>query len=139
MDPGQGPERDSTRPDPRRIADLYLRTMVLTSEPVRLVLSLHESAVVSLDRALESLRVREDPGPHIAKTIQILAELDLFLDFERAAELSTALADVYEHLQSILAGECANPTRAGILEVGNDLRILREAWGEVRRRAHGDG
>ncbi|MBI4617817.1 MAG: flagellar protein FliS [Planctomycetes bacterium] len=138
MDPAEEPERDPARPDPRRIADLYLRTMVLTAEPVRLVLSLYESAIALLDRALESLRVREDPGPHISKAIQILAELDLFLDFERAPELSAALADIYEHLQSILAGECANPTRAGILEVGNDLRILHEAWGEVRRRAHGD-
>ena len=111
-----------------RVAEVYLRTRVLTCPPVQLVLDLYGRAIVCLERAIEEGSTRRGPGADISRAIRILGELDLFLDYQRAPEISAELAEAYEHLQAILAEECIDPSRATLLAVIHDLRVLREAW-----------
>lgn len=116
------------------VADLYLRTRVLTADPVRLVLELYDAAIAALERAVAALDRRQDAGRHVSSAIHILCELDLFLDFQRAPEFSAALADVYEHVQTILAEECSDPSRSALVQCLGYLKTLRDAWRVVRRR-----
>ena len=120
--------RPPLAPVAARVADTYLRTRVLTSPPIQLVLDLYDRTIVCLERALVERSSRRGPGEDISRAIRILGELDLFLDYQRAPEISAELAEAYEHLQAILAEECIEPSRATLLAVIHDLRVLREAW-----------
>ncbi len=117
-----------------RVSDLYLRTRVLTAQPVRLVIELYDAAILSLEKAIRALETGADASAQVTRTIQIVCELDLFLDFQRSPDASRALADVYEHVQTILAEECADPSRATLRQILGWFRKLREVWAVTRRR-----
>lgn len=117
-----------------RVSDLYLRTRVLTAQPLRLVVELYDAAILSLEKGNAALEAGQDASAHVTRVIQIVCELDLFLDFHRSPDVSRALADVYEHVQTILAEECADPSRSTLRQVLGWFRKLREAWAVTRRR-----
>lgn len=108
----------------------YAEGSLLNSDPVRLVISLYEGAIKSVQQARECLKAGDIWGRSrsITRGIQILAELMISLDHEKGGEVSQNLKRLYSYMQSRLLEAHAKKTEEPIAEVEQLLRTLLEGW-----------
>ena len=130
----------ATRPGNHRlslVARSYRRISILTAEPAKIVAELHQEAITRLLRSLD-LSDREGalpaaPGIEIARTLRILGELDLFLDFEQEPQMARNLMNLYADLRERLLPSCRQFDRRAVQETLETLAILHDGWRAVHR------
>ncbi len=115
----------------------YIEDEILTADPVKLVRLLCRGAMEAISDARAKLARGDIRGRSaaITKAIEILGELSRSLDHERGADLSAAMASIYDYAQRrLLAGnhEQADPPLA---EAERVLRPLADAWAELEMAA----
>ena len=115
----------------------YRSTRITTASPVSLVVSLYEGAMRFLREAIAHDAARElgPRGVALSRAHEIITELKVTLDHERAPELSAQLDGLYDFVLDRI-GEAARNGDARLVEPAiNVLSSLHAAWSELARRA----
>jgi len=112
----------------------YRQIATQTAPPGQLVLMLYDGALRFLDLALTGFACT-DPGErnltinnNLQRTLDIIRELNCCLDTNAGGELALTLRDLYDYLERRLLESNFKKKRAGVDEVINHLRELRNAW-----------
>ena len=92
-------------------------------------LELQVSGVPSLDLLIGMLDfcVSATMAQDVSKTMRGLTALEESLDFRDCPELARVFCRLYEHCRRLISEDRFE-------EAQNCLRLLRDAWGEARRR-----
>jgi len=87
----------------------------------------------AVDTARRCLAARDIRGRSaaISKAIEILSELIVSLDRDRAPELSPRLAELYDYMQRRLLAANFEQVEAPLAEVFRLLETLAQAWNQV--------
>lgn len=112
-------------------AHKYVENDVNNKSPVELVRLLYSKAIERLHRAAEYDRAGQLPerNDSIAKTMQIVVELQGSLNLEEGGEIAANLARLYEYMQDRLSNALAAQNSAtAIEEVTRPLNVLYDAW-----------
>lgn len=115
----------------------YAEGSLLNGDPVRLVISLYEGAIKSVQQARQYLKTGDILGRSrsITKAVQILAELMISLDHEKGGEVSQNLKRLYSYMQNRLLEAHAKKAEEPIAEVEQLLTTLLQGWNGVAELA----
>jgi len=111
----------------------YRIEKILSADPLDLVRLLYGGAMEAVDTARRCLAARDIRGRSaaISKAIEILSELIVSLDRDRAPELSPRLAELYDYMQRRLLAANFEQVDAPLAKVFRLLETLAQAWNQV--------
>ncbi|HMF78525.1 MAG TPA: flagellar export chaperone FliS [Bryobacteraceae bacterium] len=111
----------------------YAEGSVLSDQPLRLVVTLHQGAMDATRQALQCLEARDiwGRGKAINKGIAILSELLSSLDEEKGAEIAQNLKRLYLYMQRRLIEAHSRQAAPPLLEVEKLIGTLHEGWCEA--------
>lgn len=114
----------------------YQNTRVTTGSPLEVVVSLYEGAI----RALREATVHHERGEiakrglAMSRAHAIVSELSLTLDHERAPELSSDLARLYDFVLRTISEATMKADPMQLVPAIHVLTQLHSAWVEIARR-----
>ncbi|HVP46994.1 MAG TPA: flagellar export chaperone FliS [Bryobacteraceae bacterium] len=116
-----------------RALEAYRIEKIVAADPIELVRLLYKGAVEAVEAARRCLGARDIRGRSaaISKGFEILGELIVSLDHERAPELSRRLAELYDYMQHRLLAANLEQADAPLAEVLGLLETLAGAWNQV--------
>ena len=115
----------------------YREAAISTANPLQLVVTLYDAAVVSLREARGHLE-RGDIGNRsrsVNKCISVLSELQSSLDRDRGGEIARSLDRLYDYMRRRIFEAHAAQDPKPLLEVETLLATLRSAWEELAQQA----
>jgi len=118
----------------RNAHDTYLEERILSADPVELIHLLYQAAINAVGDARRHLaegQILARAGC-VTKACAILAELNTSLDFERGAELSLRLSQLYDYMHRRLLEANFRQNDELLAEVAGLLATLMEGWDGVR-------
>jgi flagellar protein FliS len=112
------------------VYDSYQEAQVLSASPLELVRLLYRGAIEAIRTARQCLEARDIAGRSqaITKALQIVAELSLSLDRQKAAELSRTLGELYNYIQRLLIDANCRQVDPPLAEAQELMVTLQEAW-----------
>lgn len=118
---------------------IYLAAEATSIPRLKLVRMMYAGAIDSLERAKVKLDAKERPAfvKEVNKAQNIIAELNLALDFEAGGEISKRLDHLYEWMQRRLTPACLEGSKEPIDETIRVLKTLKEGWDGIRDEAEG--
>jgi flagellar protein FliS len=116
-----------------RAQQAYRMEKILAADPIELVRLLYKGAMEAVGTARRCLGARDIRGRSaaISTAFEILGELIVSLDHERAPELSRRLAELYDYMQRRLLAANLEQADAPLTEVLGLLETLAGAWMQV--------
>jgi flagellar protein FliS len=114
----------------------YRENAVLCATPAQRVVMLYDSARRFLRQAAEAMRAGEVELTHnkLRQAEQIVAHLDVVLDYEQGGELSEQLHALYNFCLTHLNRARMSLEADKVEEVSEILGDLRESWVEIAHR-----
>ncbi len=114
--------------------DAYLETRVLSAEPIELVRMLYQGAIGAVEDARRHLAAGEIAARSrsISKAHKIMVELASALDYQRGAQISQRLAQLYDYMERRLIEANLQQSDAPLAEVRGLMATLAEAWEGIR-------
>jgi flagellar protein FliS len=111
----------------------YVEGSVSSQRPVRLVVALYEGALEATRNAARCLERGDIWGRSKAvnKTLAILTELLVSLDYEKGGEISLSLKRLYSYMQTRLLEAHARQAAEPVREVEKLLETLAQGWSEA--------
>ena len=109
--------------------------MVNTSTtPLDLILLLYDSAIYHIQKALFSIKARNDiqKSYHLSKTIAIIEELTASLNLKEGREVAIDLQNLYVRMLRELSIASVKNDMIRVSHVEMLLRELRYAWRQLR-------
>ncbi|MBM3774249.1 MAG: flagellar export chaperone FliS [Acidobacteria bacterium] len=108
----------------------YLESRVLNASPIELIRMLYEAGLDSVRQAREHLNTGDiqSRSDAISKALNILAELNISLNFEAGGEIATRLSGLYLYMQQRLLEASLHQTDEPLAETWNLLSTIAEAW-----------
>ncbi|MBZ5591175.1 MAG: flagellar export chaperone FliS [Acidobacteriia bacterium] len=116
-----------------RAQEAYRTEKILSADPMELVRLLYKGAMGAVEAARLSLAAADIRGRSaaISKAFEILGELTVSLDHDRAPEVSRRLAELYDYMQRRLLAANFEQADAPLAEVLSLLETLAEVWNQV--------
>jgi flagellar protein FliS len=116
----------------------YRKVNVTTSNSVQLIVMCYEGAINNLKIAKQKYNENdfEAKGKAIKKFMEIIAELQCALDFEKGAEVAKNLDAVYNFMTHTIVKADMNKDLAAIDTVINMLSELMSAWETLQKKQH---
>ena len=112
----------------------YRQIATQTAPPGQLVLMLYDGAIRFLECALPGFDCT-DPGErnltinnNLQRAMEIIRELNTCLDTEAGGQFAQTLRNLYDYMDRRLLESNFKKQRAGVDEVVNHLKELRNAW-----------
>ncbi|SHK21030.1 flagellar export chaperone FliS [Thermocrinis minervae] len=122
----------------------YLENMVMTSNPVRLVILLYEKAIACLESALDISRKREQSPEELKEKLEnlgraqeIITVLDSTLDLEKGGEIAKNLREIYQALSNDLVRLSLQDDPETLEKMIKVLWELKSAWEDVEKEHYG--
>lgn len=117
-------------------SNVDLITTVNSASPLQLILLLYDGAIGSLAAAKGHMLDMKfaEKGRLISKAIDIIEGLRSVLDFDKGAEISQNLNDLYEYMKHRLVIANLKNDPEGPTEVMRLLNDLRTAWAKLDER-----
>lgn len=117
----------------------YVSDTVLTASPLELIRILYESALISVEAAIEHLRSGDivARGQAITRAIDSIHELRSSLRSDVQPELTSSLAELYGYMQHRLLHAHARKSEDALQEVSRILKPLYEGWRGVMAQLGG--
>lgn len=111
----------------------YAQESLLSSDPVRLTISLYEGAIRCCEQAKQCIETGDILGRSraINSAIRILSELIVSLDHEKGGEISQRLKTLYAYMQAKLVEAHAKQAREPITEVADLLKTILAGWQQL--------
>jgi flagellar secretion chaperone FliS len=111
----------------------YLESRVLTASPLQLVHLAYEAAIDAIAHARVHLTEKRifERSDAITKAQQIVAQLQLSLDYDKGGELSRRLGQLYDYMQRQLSEANFKQIDEPLAQVKCLLETLDEAWKEI--------
>jgi len=113
------------------------QTSVVDVDRHQLIQLLFDGAVERINMAKSRIQAKDFEGKNklINRTIEIIAGLRSFLDFEKGGEISQNLSDLYSYCEHrLLQANMKNDLEA-LDEVANHIKTVREGWTGIRQEA----
>ena len=113
------------------------QTSVVDVDRHQLIQLLFDGAVERINMAKSKIQAKDFEGKNklINRTIEIVAGLRGFLDFEKGGELSQNLSDLYVYCEHrLLQANMKNDIDA-LDEVASHIKPVREGWVGIRQEA----
>lgn len=115
----------------------YRQVATQTASPGNLVLMLFEGAIGFLEKGLRGFDL-EDPlefnltiNNNIIRAQAIINELSLSLNLRDGGEIAIHLRRLYGYMDRRLQESNVSKEKAGIVDVIDRLRILRDTWAQM--------
>lgn len=115
----------------------YRQVATQTASPGNLVLMLFEGAIGFLEKGLRGFDL-EDPlefnltiNNNIIRAQAIINELSLSLNLRDGGEIAIHLRRLYGYMDRRLQESNVSKEKAGIVDVVDRLRILRDTWAQM--------
>ncbi len=115
----------------------YRQVATQTASPGNLVLMLFEGAIGFLEKGLRGFEL-EDPlefnltiNNNIIRAQAIINELSLSLNLRDGGEIAIHLRRLYGYMDRRLQESNVSKEKAGIVDVLDRLRILRDTWAQM--------
>ncbi len=115
----------------------YRQVATQTASPGNLVLMLFEGAIGFLEKGLRGFDL-EDPlefnltiNNNIIRAQAIINELSLSLSLRDGGEIAIHLRRLYGYMDRRLQESNVSKEKAGIVDVVDRLRILRDTWAQM--------
>ncbi len=108
----------------------YVTQRVQTASPLELIRILYETALQSVDEAVQALQAGDilKRGQAVTKTIGILSELQISLRYDVQKEYCSTLAGLYSYMQSQLIRAHSEQSESPLLEISRLLHTLLDGW-----------
>ena len=108
----------------------YAQESLLSSDPVRLTISLYEGAIRCCEQAKQCIETGDILGRSraINSATRILSELIVSLDLEKGGEISERLKALYAYMQGRLTEAHAKQAHEPITEVADLLKTILAGW-----------
>ena len=113
------------------------QTSVVDVDRHQLIQLLFDGAVERINMAKAKIQAKDFEGKNklINRTIEIVAGLRGFLDFEKGGEISQNLSDLYSYCEHrLLQANMTNDLEA-LDEVASHIKTVREGWSGIRQEA----
>jgi len=113
------------------------QTSVVDVDRHQLIQLLFDGAVERINMAKSRIQANDFEGKNklINRTIEIIAGLRGFLDFEKGGDISKNLSDLYSYCEHrLLQANIRNDIEA-LDEVANHIKTVREGWSGIRQEA----
>jgi flagellar protein FliS len=113
------------------------QTSVVDVDRHQLIQLLFDGAVERINMAKARIQANDFEGKNklINRTIEIIAGLRGFLDFEKGGDISKNLSDLYVYCEHrLLQANIRNDIEA-LDEVANHIKTVREGWSGIRQEA----
>jgi flagellar protein FliS len=116
-------------------ARAYQQNSAFGAGPVHLIVLLYDAALRSLHRAVQAIEAHdiEKRTRALNHVLEITAELQGSLDFERGGEVARNLSGFYAAVQRQVLDASVRNSRATVETLIAEFTSLREAWAEVDR------
>lgn len=103
------------------------------ADPQKLILLMMDGALESMTRARGHLERGEIPqkADALSKAVTLVDSLRAFLDHEQGGELAASLEQLYDYLVRRLTAANAGNRDELIIESGELLRSIRDAWAQM--------
>ena len=113
----------------------YANNRILTASPAELTLMLYEGAIKFCNIAIMAIENKDIEKAHtnIMKAQRIIEEFQLTLDFKY--EIANDFNNVYNYLMQRLREANLTKDKEILEEVNTHLRVMRDTWKEVMKRA----
>ena len=119
----------------------YRQVATQTASPGNLVLMLFEGAIGFLEKGLRGFDL-EDPlefnltiNNNIIRAQAIINELSLSLNLRDGGEIAIHLRRLYGYMDRRLQESNVSKEKAGIVDVVDRLRILRDTWAQMLQQS----
>ncbi|MBI5741903.1 MAG: flagellar export chaperone FliS [Nitrospirae bacterium] len=111
----------------------YRKTVLTTTDRVRIILMLYEGASNHLKIAMKKIENRDilSKGTHISKATLIVTELSNVLDMEKGGEISRNLRSLYDYVLRQLLYANLNNDIAALGDAEKVISTLRDGWKEM--------
>ncbi|MFP4380675.1 MAG: flagellar export chaperone FliS [Candidatus Sumerlaeia bacterium] len=121
-------------------SNAYLETQVGTSDPIALVISLYESAIAKVSRAMQAIEDGDyvKRGEMTSETAEILLTLSNSLDFSQSNNLAGRLFALYNFMMRQLLEANRNNDVEVLQEVKSTLNILLSGWTTIEDKSEDD-
>lgn len=115
----------------------YLTTQVTTADRLQLVVMLYEGAIGFLRQAQERMAARDvqGKGRYLGKALDIIAELNVSLNFQEGGDIAANLFQLYNFMTQHLTRANFEWNGGAVDEVIGLLASLKEAWLGVCQKA----
>ena len=115
----------------------YISTQVSTADRLQLVVMLYDGAITFLNQAKEKMAAQDASGKGlcIGKALDIIAELNASLNFQKGHEVAANLFHLYNFMTAHLTRANLNWDAVALDEVINILAQLRDAWEAVCQKS----
>jgi len=113
------------------------QTSVVDVDRHQLIQLLFDGAVERINMAKSRIQANDFEGKNklINRTIEIIAGLRGFLDFEKGGEISQNLSDLYSYCEHRLLQANMKNDIAALDEVASHIKTVREGWAGIRQEA----
>ncbi|MFE8072036.1 flagellar export chaperone FliS [Marinobacteraceae bacterium S3BR75-40.1] len=113
------------------------QTSVVDADPHRLIQLLFAGALERMHMAKARMQAKDYEGKNrlINKSIEIVAGLRSFLDFEKGGDLAAQLEALYDYIERILFQANVQNDPEKIDEAASLLRNVKEGWDGIREEA----
>jgi len=113
--------------------DVYLKTDIETSSPIRKVVMLYDKAIACLNNAIKDIEEGniKSKVDNINRATQIILALNSSLDMENGKEIAQNLKELYEFsYNKIIEAHAKNDVQL-LRDIIDILATLREGWEEI--------
>ncbi len=117
--------------------NLYRKSSIDTANPIRVVILLYEAAIKNIEVAAEMIdnfKKYDKVTNHINKTIDIVTELRLSLDFEKGKKIAQNLNALYDFVIERLKDANLKKERSPLDEAKKILVDLLQSWEVVEKQ-----
>jgi len=113
------------------------QTSVVDVDRHQLIQLLFDGAIERINMAKSRIQAKDFEGKNklINRTIEIVAGLRGFLDFEKGGDISQNLSDLYLYCEHRLFQANMKNDLEALDEVANHIKTVREGWTGIRQEA----
>jgi flagellar protein FliS len=120
---------------PRNAHNAYLKSRILSADPMELVCLMYQAAVSEVQEARRHLQAKDirARSNSITKVQNILSELATVLDHKRGGQFAKNLAQLYDYMMRRLTEANFKQIDEPLAEVLGLLATLKEGWDGIRQ------
>lgn len=110
------------------------QTSIVDADPHRLIQLLYQGALERINMARARIQARDFEGKNrlINGTVDIIAGLRGFLDFEKGGELATKLESLYDYVERVLVQANMRNDLTCLDEAASIINQIKSGWDGIR-------
>lgn len=110
------------------------QTSIVDADPHRLIQLLYQGALERINMARARIQARDYEGKNrlINGTVDIIAGLRGFLDFEKGGELATKLESLYDYVERVLVQANMRNDVTCLDEAASIINQIKSGWDGIR-------